>query len=55
MRINVYNFEFHALQSSGMQFSLLKNKAKILASTNTTNTNTEYFNFNPYYLLALHF
>ena len=26
MRINAYNSEFHALQSSGIQFSLPKNK-----------------------------
>ena len=45
-----------SLQSSGIQFSLPKNKkTKILATTNTTNTNTEHFNFNRYYLLALHF
>ena len=41
MRINVYDSEFHALQSSGIQFLLPKNKRqKILA---TTNTNTEHF------------
>ena len=51
MRINVYNSEFHALQSSGIQFSLPPNKTdKKLATTNTTNTNAE-----PCYLLALHF
>ena len=44
MRINVYDCEFHPLQSSGMQFSLPKNKkTKTLPTTNSTNTNTEYF------------
>ena len=41
MRINVYEPEFHALQSSGIQFLLPKNKRqKILAITNTS---TEHF------------
>ena len=41
MRINVHDSEFYALQSSGIQFLLPKNKRqKILA---TTNTNTEHF------------
>ena len=44
MRINVYDSEFHALQSSGTQFFCLKIKGKkILATTNTKNTNTEHF------------
>ena len=41
MRISVYSSEFHALQLSGIQFLLPKNKRqKILA---TANTNTEHF------------
>ena len=45
MRINVYDAEFHALQSSGIQFLLDKNKTKILATKNTANSNTEHFQF----------
>ena len=40
MRINVYESEFHALQSSCIQFLLPKNKRQVLA---TTSTNTEHF------------
>ena len=41
MRINVYDSEFHALQLSGIQFLLPKNKReKIFA---TANTNTGHF------------
>ena len=52
MRIKVYKSEFHALQSSGIQFLLSKKRQKYkLLQILTLNI----FNFNLYYLLALHF
>ena len=53
MRTNVYDSEFHAFQLSGIQFLLPKNRIALGTSRHILVMNI--FNFNPYYLLALHF
>lgn len=43
MRINVYDSEIHAWQSTGIQYLLTKNKRQKCYKQITTNTNNEHF------------